>query len=171
MNPKQPDVIDSSFNLPDGGRVLRHEVVVGASQAEVWQAFTTSEGLHTFIAPVVALDFRIGGKWESTYDPDGKIGAQENILNEVICYLPMEMLSIRIVRTPPRFPYPEIGKKLWTVIQLKPEDESHTRVVTSMLGWQAGPEWDEVYSLFQQGNALTSQWIYERFMAGPKQWK
>jgi len=164
-------VADTSFVLPDGQRILRHEVTVNASQEEVWQAFTTSEGLRSFAAPIAAIDLRIGGFWEATYNLAGRLGDETNILNQVISYLPMEMLSIRIARTPPGFPHPEVTKDIWTVIQFKALDERQVRVVTSMVGWKPGAEHQAVYDLFQRGNAYTALWLYQRFENGPRKWE
>ena len=163
-------VSDTSFVLPDGQRILRHEVSVHASLAEVWQVFTTSEGLRSFAAPIATIDLRIGGLWEATYDLNGRLGVDTNILNEVISFLPMEMLSIRIARTPPGFPHPEVVKDIWTVIQFKAEGERRVRVITSMVGWKSGAAHEAVYNLFQRGNAHTAQWLYERFENGPRKW-
>jgi uncharacterized protein YndB with AHSA1/START domain len=163
-------VSNTSFTLPGGQRILRHEVTVRATLPEVWQAFTTSEGLRSFAAPIASIDLRIGGFWEAAYDLNGRLGEATNILNQVISYLPMEMLSIRIARTPPGFPHPEVTRDIWTVIQLKPEDERRVRVITSMVGWKDTPEHDVVYNLFKEGNAHTALWLYERFEKGPRQW-
>jgi hypothetical protein len=95
-------VRNTSFVTADGERVLQHQVDVDAAPAAVWRAFTTSEGLRGFAAPVAAIDFRIGGHWEASYNPAGHLGDPGNILNEVVAYLPGRMLTIRIARTPPR---------------------------------------------------------------------
>jgi len=82
----------------------------------------------------------------------------------------MEMLSIKIKQTPAGFPHPEIGKQLWTVTQFKALGDQRTQVTTSMLGWQAGLEWKEVFEMFKRGNTLTLGWPYERFEHGPRDW-
>ena len=83
----------------------------------------------------------------------------------------MEMLSIRIKRTPPGFPSPEVAKHLWTVIQFQGLDSSRVRVAISMCGWKEGPDWDAVYKLFENGNAKVSLWLFKRFKEGPHNWK
>ena len=49
-------------------RVLRIESIIPATPKEVWKAFATQEGLKKWIAPVVALDLRIGGTLFTHYD-------------------------------------------------------------------------------------------------------
>jgi uncharacterized protein YndB with AHSA1/START domain len=164
-------VNNTSYILPSGEQVLRHEGIVLAPIAEVWNMFTTTEGLRSFMASVVQVDFRVGGKWEASYKVDAKIDDSENIVNEILSYLPFEMLSIRIVSTPPGFPSSMVAKHIWTVMQFEAMSNEQTRVKISMLGWQAGPEWDEVYTLFDRGNAYTLSNLQKRFIDGPIVWE
>ena len=156
--------------LPTGELALRHTAVIPASQAEIWNAFTTTEGLRSFVAPVIDLDFRIGGRWESSYNPQSKIGDPANIANEVMCYLPPEMLAIRNIQTPPGFPDPELGKRLWTVMQFEARGDRETKVTITMLGWADGDEASPVFELFRRGNVYTLGKLYERFRSGPHVW-
>ncbi len=162
-----PVVHNTSYLSPVAGKVLRHEIIVNADQADVWRAFTTSEGLRSFAAPVAQIDLRIGGTWESSYNPDARIGDPNNIQNEVLSFLPMEMLSTRIKRTPPGFPHPELGKQLWTVLQFFDLGNRQVKVVGSMLGWQDGPDWEPIYALFERGNASVLEALREALERRP----
>ena len=156
--------------LPSGHLALRHEGIVNAALEDVWKVWTTSEGLMSFAAPFVRLDFRVHGTWESSYNPEAQPGDPRNIINEVLCFLPMQMLCIRIAQTPPGFPDPEVGKKLWTVIQLQPLGEKQVSVTSTMLGWEGVDQSHPVFQLFYRGNASTMGWLQERFERGPRQW-
>lgn len=147
----------TSYISASGDRVLRHEVDVNAPPSAVWQAFTTTEGLRGFVSPVAAIDFRLGGRWEASYDPNGHLGDPGNIINEVISYVPEHMLSIRIARTPPGFAHSEVAKAVWTVIEITDLGQNRSRISTSMCGWKAGADWDAVYGFFEQGNTLVSE--------------
>jgi uncharacterized protein YndB with AHSA1/START domain/predicted RNA-binding protein with TRAM domain len=142
---------------PSGDRVLRHEVEVNASSSAVWRAFTTSEGLRGFVAPVAAIDLRLGGIWEATYDPAGHLGDPANILNEVISYVPGRMLSIRVARTPPGFEHGDVARAVWTVIEITDLGQGRSRVSTSMCGWKTGGDWEAVYAFFEQGNTIVAE--------------
>lgn len=158
------EVMESSYTLPDGARVLRHEVLVPARPEAVYEAFTTSKGLMSFAAPLVSIDLRTGGVWESSYAPGAELGDPRNIRNEVLSYVPTEMLSIRITQTPPSFPNPDLAKKVFTVIQfVRINDPETTRVRISMLPYGTGSEWDRVYDLFRRGNALTLKRLHDHF--------
>lgn len=163
-------VKNASYTLPSGERVLRHEAIVDAPLDTVWRTLTTSEGLRTFLAPVAAIDFRVGGRWEASYRPGSKLGDSTNIVNEVVTYLPMEMFTVRVVQTPPGFQHPDVAKGLWTVYQLQPASDQRTRVVLSMVGWNAGEDWDAVYRFFDRGNTHAMAELQRRFIRGPRHW-
>ncbi len=147
----------TSYVAADGDRVLRNEVDIAAPPSAVWQAFTTTDGLRGFVAPVAAIDFRLGGIWEASYAPGAHLGDPGNILNQVISYLPGRMLSIRVTRTPPGFEHPEVARAVWTVIEIEDLGDGRSRVITSMCGWKRGPDWDAVYAFFERGNAVVSE--------------
>lgn len=161
------EVMESSYALPDGQRVLRHEVLVAARPEAVWEAWTTSKGLQSFAAPLVAVDLQ-ARTWEASYAPGARLGDPHNIRNEIVSWLPNEMLAIRIVNTPPGFPHPELAKRLFTVIELvRIEDPGTTRVRVSMLPYGTGAEWDRVYDLFRRGNATVLRRLEEKFTPPP----
>ena len=157
--------MESSYPLPDGQRVLRHDVLVAAPPEKVYEAWTTSEGLMSFAAPFVLIDMN-ARTWEASYGPEPKAGDPKNIRNEIVAYVPNAMLAIRIVNTPPNFPHPELAKRLHTVIELVPiADPNTTRVRVSMLPYGTGEEWDKVYELFRRGNAFVLKRLEEKFAA------
>jgi len=164
------EVADSSYVAPDGRRVLHQSAVVDAPIDSVWSAFTTSEGLRSFVAPVAAIDLRIGGRWEASYDAAARIGDSANIVNEILSYLPRRMLSIRVRRAPPGFPYPGAVKELWTVIELREIPDGRVRVATSMAGYRSGEPWDDLYAAFRRDNAIVLRRLVRRFRTGPIDW-
>lgn len=166
----QPQVVDVSYETDDGGRVLCHAAVVEAPPDEVWAAFTSPEGLRSFVAPVATIELAVGGRWEASYDPSAEIGDPANIVNEILSYVPGRMLSIRVSRTPPDFPHPDVVRRVWTVIELEPVHPGRTRVVTSMIGWRSGPAWDRIYEAFERDNAIVLRRLQERFRSGPIDW-
>ncbi len=54
-------------------RELRFEVLVPASRDSVWRAFTTGDGLDTWLWRDCSVDLRPGGGWTVHY-PGGKTG-------------------------------------------------------------------------------------------------
>lgn len=164
------DVKNTSYRLSTGERVLRHEALVAASPARVWEAFSTGEGLRSFVAPVAAIDLRVGGIWEASYDPARKIGQPGNIKNEILAFLPERLLAIRIQEAPPGFPFADIAKDVHTVILLEEAAPGTTKVEVAMLPFKDGKEWDGFYRFFDNGNAAVLRNLQRRFQSGPIDW-
>ena len=156
-----PGVHNSSYVAPDGSRVLQHSLVVRAPQAKVWETWTTTEGLKGFVAPIVHIDFRLGGIWESSYDPKKAIGQPGNIQNRILSFLPPRMLSIQAVSAPPNFPHSELLTGIFTVIEMDAVDSASTKVTVSMVGYRSGEGYDAIYRLFDAGNAYTLRKLAE----------
>lgn len=161
---------DCSYVAADGARTLCHEMVMPAPPAEVWPLFATTEGLASWLAPVAAIDLRIGGLWESSYRPDARIGDPGNIHNRILSHNPEKMLSIAVDRAPPGFPEPELVRTVWTVIDFEAIGRSRTRVRVSMIGYRQGEGYDRLYAMFKAGNAQTLQALHARVVGGPTDW-
>lgn len=153
---------------PSGERTLCREVVVDAPAAEVWRLISTSEGLRSWAAPVAAIDLRVGGEFESSYDPDGRIGAPGNIHNRVVAFAPGEFLVMQVAQAPPGFPHADVVGKLATVLSLEAVDATHTRVRVTMLGYREGAAFDALYQFFDAGNAYTLNKLRDRVAEGAR---
>ena len=146
----------------DGSRALCHEAVLPAPAHDIWMLFATSEGLGSWLAPVAAIDLRIGGMWETSYDANARLGDPGNIRNRILSYLPERMLSIQVANAPTGFPHAERVTQLWTVIELEPLSAAETRVRVSMLGYGEDEADDALWRMFDAGNAYTLQKLGER---------
>lgn len=65
----------------DTERAIRGEVIVPAGLDEVWNAWTTEDGIRSFFAPDVRVRLEVGGPYEIYFDPQaepGRRGAEEN---------------------------------------------------------------------------------------------
>lgn len=149
---------------------LCHEIVVPASSDEVWRLLTTDAGLSSWMAPVAAIDLRVGGALEASYDRDARIGDPGNIQNRILSYLPGRMLSIAIERAPPNFPHADVARGLWTAIELEAVDDAHTLVRVSMFGYGESEAFGVLHRHFNAGNAWTLEKLYERAVNGPVDW-
>jgi len=168
---KASPVKNSSFIAPSGERVLRHEAMVNGSLADVWNACSTSEGWMTFMAPVVHMELKTGGLFDSNYHLGSKLGDPGTIHNTVLNYIPMEMFSIKVGLTE-QFPErPRQAGTLFAVLTFKEAGAKQTLVTISMLGWGSGEDWDTVYKHFDRGNAYTMAELARRFDRGPVVWK
>ena len=164
------EVTNTSYTAPDGMRVLRHELIVDASKDAVWKAFTTSEGWTSWAVPVAFVDFRRGGTIETSYDPNAKAGDPANIRHQVLSYLPGEMLSIRVIQTPPQFPFQELMDGMWAVFTFEDVGEGRTKVTSAGAGYLEGEGYDTLYDFFETGNATSLQQLQQMLREGPVDW-
>jgi uncharacterized protein YndB with AHSA1/START domain len=164
------EVENTSFVAGDSSRVLEHRIVVEGPAPDVWDAWTTTEGITSWAVPVGQIDFRLGGIWESSYNRDAKIGDPGNIQNRILAYIPGRMLTIQAIAAPPGFPHPELLREIFTVIELEALDSVRTRVTVTMVGYANGEGYDVLYGHFDAGNAWTLKKLQQRFVSGPVDW-
>ena len=165
-------VVDSSYKAFDGTRVLRHEVVVPASTAEVYAALTTAEGWRTWAVPFAVMTpaFGAGAILETSYNPNAKPGEATNIKNKVLAYIPERMFAFQAVQAPTGFKHADLLAHIFTVAELERVGAKRTRIRLSMLGYGEGSAFDELYVFFAKGNAWTMTKLSERFETGPIDW-
>jgi len=163
-------VTNSSFVEASGDRVLQLSIVVTASPAQVWDAFTTAEGYRAWVAPVSVVDLRIGGDIEASYDPAAKIGGPDNIKNRIVAYVPQRLLSFRNVQAPKALPHRELFGDIVTTLEIEDLGAGRSRVSLTSVGYGAGEGFDTLYRHFEWGNAYSLNELKKRFETGPIDW-
>jgi uncharacterized protein YndB with AHSA1/START domain len=147
--------------LSEPEKALQFEVEVAAKPAEVWEAFTTSAGLDTWLWQDCTVDLRAGGEW-MVHFPGGKTGG-----GTIIGFRPQQQLVLHAL-APDQFP--EVRRVGTTAtFDFAPAGE-HTRVTLTQTGWKSGKEWDDAYDYLASGNAQLLEQLYVRFARGPIQW-
>ncbi|HXP62444.1 MAG TPA: SRPBCC domain-containing protein [Dongiaceae bacterium] len=147
-------------------RVLRVESTVPASPKAVWEAFATEEGLKKWVAPVVALDLRVGGTLSTHYDKKASIGSPGTIRLGIVNYLEGELITYKVHLTSSFSPKARAeDQNLQEIIQIVPWTNGTTKVISSMVGWGTGKDWDEAYNFFAKGNAWSYKQLVKCFSA------
>ena len=144
-------------------RVLEYEVIINAPLAEVWDAFTTKNGIESWMVPVAEIDLRIGGTLKTSYDPDGAIGDANTIVHSILSYEPNRMISMQIIGCPSDFEYADLITQTWSVIDFEEVHSTRTRVRIASLGYGEGARWDEMQAFFEKGNAWTFEQLKKKF--------
>jgi uncharacterized protein YndB with AHSA1/START domain len=139
------------------------EVVVPASRAEVWKAFTTSDGLSTWLTPGATVDLRSGGEWTARF-PGGSTGG-----GTIISFVPEKDLVISAL-APEKFPTVR-ATRTTVKFEFEPRGGSETAVKLTQTGWKDGKEWDEAYEYLTAGNGELMSTLHRRFVSGPIDWK
>jgi uncharacterized protein YndB with AHSA1/START domain len=150
-------------------RVIRAEMIVDASQDEVWDAWTTEKGVKSFLAPDCNIGLRVDGPYEIFFDAEAEPGRRGGEGVRILALEPKKMLSITW-NAPPHLS--EVRKQ-WTHVTVRIEEtrEGQTKVTLTHDGWGEGKEWDESFAYF------TSAWaevvlprLKHRFSVGPIDW-
>jgi uncharacterized protein YndB with AHSA1/START domain len=144
-----------------GEKVLRLEVILPVDRQAAWTYFSTNDKLKQWIAPVVHIELKTGGFLRTNYDTKKTLSDPSSIQLGVINYLEKELLTLK-VKLNGTFPAKaqETDQNLQELIQFVDEGNGHTRVISSMVGWGQGPEWDKTYQFFERGNT----WTYEQLL-------
>jgi uncharacterized protein YndB with AHSA1/START domain len=139
------------------------EGFVNAPVAEVWRLFTTSDGYLATGVAQADVRLAIGGEIRSHYDPKGKLGDAETIVNEILAYEPQRMLSIRIKQAPASFQHRDAVAGHWTVLYFNPAGENMTHVRIVGLGYDDTPAAEAARKFFAEGNRWTLDHIAKRY--------
>jgi uncharacterized protein YndB with AHSA1/START domain len=150
------------------GRSLRKVVTVDAPLAEVWNTWTTTEGVKTFFGPGARVEATPGGPFEIYFSlnaPEGLRGSEDCRVHSVV---PMKLFAFEW-NQPPTIP---ALRGVHTLVTLRFEElpQGQVRVEMTHSGWGVGEDWDRAYTYFDRAwDAVLGNFHY-RFMVGPVDW-
>lgn len=161
---------------PAGPKKIDIDVTVKATPAEVWAAFTTNDGLHTWMSPTTNVECRVGGPFEIYFNAAAPAGERGSDGCKILSYLPNEMLTYDW-NAPPKFAHAR-QHRTWVVIMLAPVGDKETKVRLVHLGWdemeKANPdhveEWKQVHEYFTNAWTMKLGHLKRRFESGPLKW-
>ena len=127
-----------AWTMAHAADTIVSEGVIDAPVAAVWKAWTTKEGLKSWMAPVADIDLRLDGLMRANYNANGTLDDAASIHNRILAFEPERLLSIRVAKTPEKFPFKADIGAMWTVLHFMPtaDGKTHLRVV----GLGFGPE-------------------------------
>ena len=144
----------------DPTQALIIEMSIPAPLPEVWRAFTTKEGLSSWLAPDVSVDLKDGGDWLVKFP--GTTGG-----GTIVSFVPESELVISAL-APDRFAHVRAART--RAVFTFTAKGNNTLVRLSQTGWQGGKEWDEAYEYLAGGNAKILAMLHHRYVAGPTDW-
>ena len=139
------------------------EGTVDAPPADVWRAWTTAEGMRSWLAPKADIDLRIDGLMRANYNPLGELGDDSTIENRILAFDPERMFAIRVAKAPKSFPFPNAVQKMWTVVYFSPDGAGKTFIRAIGHGFTDDPESARMRDFFQKGNDYTLAELFKRF--------
>jgi uncharacterized protein YndB with AHSA1/START domain len=145
----------------DSTQVLRIELTIPASVHDVWEAFTTKQGLSSWLAPDVSVELKPGGDWLVKFP--GSTGG-----GTIVSFVPEQEIVISAL-APDRFPHVRAART-HAVFKFTSTGNG-TLVSLTQTGWQSGAEWDAAYEYLAAGDAQILALLHHRFVAGPTDWQ
>jgi len=149
-------------------RAIVKEVVVKATPEQVWQAWTTVDGIKSFFAPGARIEAKSMGLFEihmNPYAADGMKGADD-----------MRYLALQEPRflsftwnAPPHLAEARKQRSVVTV-RITPVDATTTKVVLNHSAFGDGGEWDKTYDYFNGAWGRVLANLKKRFDEGPIDW-
>lgn len=133
----------SAYASEDG---IRIETVVPASLDDVWNAWTTVDGIKSFFAGGANVDLRPDGAYEIFFDPSQPEGHRGADGMRLLLVQPKSALAFTW-NAPAKFPE---ARKQRTHVMLRfyPISAKETKVVLTQDGFGEGEEWDQVRAYF-----------------------
>ena len=149
-------------------RALHKEVVVKAPIGDVWNAWTTTEGIKTFFAPDARVEARPDGPFEIYFNPYAEPGLKGADNMRFLALQPPVMLSYTW-NAPPSLPEAR-KQRTSVVVRFKSVGIDHTQVTLTHSGWGDGGEWDKTYAYFDKAWERVLGNLQKRFAEGPIDW-
>ncbi|HQR72435.1 MAG TPA: SRPBCC domain-containing protein [Burkholderiaceae bacterium] len=149
-------------------RVIEKSVVVEATLDQVWDSWTTREGIVGFFAPDAKIEPRVGGAFQIYIDPTAEPGMKGADEMRFMALQPKKMISFDW-NAPPSLPEAR-AQRTFVTVRFEPVSEKQTRVTLHHTGWGEGGEWDKAYAYFDRawGNVLAN--LQKRWTQGPHDW-
>lgn len=150
---------------------VRKSAIVAAPPADVWAAWTTTEGIRTFFAPDGRVEAKPGGAYEIWFAPEAPAGSRGSDGCTVISVEPPKRLAFTW-NFPPSIPeLREAGAKARVTVELLPGSvEGSTLVTLAHDEFPEGEAGEKGRAYFEKAWDVVLDRLRERFRHGPVDW-
>jgi len=163
-------VLIGNMNLAASERSISLEVTVNAPIEDVWNAWTTEEGVKSFFSPGCKVELKVDGAYEMYFAPDAPEGQRGGDGNKILAIQNLKMLSFTW-NAPPSLPEAR-KQRTHVTVRFNEISENSTSVILHHDGWGVGGEWDKAFEYFTKawGKVVLPRLKY-RFEHGPINWE
>ena len=134
-------------------RMLTTEFEVNAPIEKVWNAWTTPDGIKTFLAPDCKVDLRVDSSYEIYFIPNARPGERGSEGMRILDLEPMRRFAFTW-SAPPTIPDIR-AQRTMVILEFEKKNANHTLVRFAHLGWGEGASWDQAYEYFDHAwNAI-----------------
>lgn len=124
------------------------DVVVNAPVDEVWNAWTTVDGVKSFFAGGARIEPYPDGAYEIYFDPSQPEGHRGADGMRILVFEPKQRLAFTWNAPEEKFPNARKQRTRVTIV-FTPIGEKQTRVALTHDGFGDGEEWDNVHAYFR----------------------
>jgi uncharacterized protein YndB with AHSA1/START domain len=149
-------------------RAIEKSAVVDATIDQVWDSWTTREGIIAFFAPDAKVEPRVGGAFHIYFDPLAEPGLKGADDMRYMALQPKKMISFDW-NSPPSLPEVR-GEHTFVVVRFEPLSDKQTRVSVHHTGWGEGGQWDKSYAYFERAWSNVLSNLQKRWSSGPVDW-
>lgn len=150
-------VTNTSYINSSKEKVLQLSIILPLDRKDVWAYFSQDNKLSQWIAPQAHIELKTGGYIVTNYDKTKALSDSSSIKLGIINYLENELLILK-VKLNNNFSktVQAEDENLQEIIQLVTIAPGQTKVISSMIGWGQGKDWEKTYGFFAKGN----EWTY-----------
>jgi hypothetical protein len=142
-------------------KVLRLAMIVPMEVKEAWKYFSSDSLLSKWIAPLAHIELKNGGYLITNYDQSKSLDDSSSIKLGIVSYLENELIIFKVdLNSNFSKKVQEEDQNLQEIIQFIPVKGGKTKIVSSMIGWGEGKDWEKTYDFFVQGN----EWTYTELL-------
>src|SRR5829696_3151666 len=109
--------------------------------------------LRKWIAPVAHIELRSGGYIFTNYNSTKNLSDSSSIKLPIITFIDNELILLKVILNG-HFSKSvrDEDKNLQVLIEFKRMGNNQTKIISSMIGWGTGNDWDKTYNFFVKGN-------------------
>jgi uncharacterized protein YndB with AHSA1/START domain len=142
-------------------KIVRKEVHIPATRQQLWDAWTTTEGITSFLAPRAKIELQVGGAFECCFELEKPEGEQGSEGCKVLAFWPMDYVTFSW-NAPTEFP-DERQQLTKVVVEIDRHDDTHYRLILTHMGFGSGGRWDEVVEFFDKAWSIALDNLQEQF--------
>ncbi len=136
----------SSKSELNDSRYLYYDVKLAAPPSEVWQRWSGSEGIRSFLGIDSHIDFRVGGAFEFYFNPDST-STERGSEGCVILAIEKEKMLTFTWNAPPHMPDIRAQRTV-VVLRMGGLPDGGTHLEISHYGWGESENWQQARSYF-----------------------
>ena len=150
-------------------RAINEKITVKANLDDVWNAWTTTEGIKTFFAPDAKVELRVDGPFQVYINPFAEPGLKGADDMRIIGFQEKKMLSFNW-NAPPSLPEAR-KQRTMVIVRFISRGDAITDVTLHHVGWGDGGEWDKAFDYFSKSWPNVLKNLQKRFDTGPVDWR